>query len=97
MYEIMNGNHPFSSKKSDSQKILELIKNHQWIFNDKFSSIAQDFFFKLVAIDPNLRYTASQALKHPWITRKFNELIPFTFAEKISINNTTSQICVVLI
>lgn len=49
--------------------------------------MAKDFFLKLTNEDPQERYTASQALEHPWITRKFNEDIPMTFSEKMRVIN----------
>lgn len=32
--------------------------------------------------EPVSRYTANQALSHPWITRNFKSNIPLTFEEK---------------
>ena len=36
---------------------------------------------RLVKVDPNERYSANQALKHPWITGKLEEDIPMTNKE----------------
>jgi serine/threonine protein kinase len=52
-------------------------------------SLAKDFFLKLVCKNPASRYNASQALSHPWITRKFENSIPLTFEEKL--HNFTKQ------
>jgi len=38
---------------------------------------------KLVCQDSYGRYTAEQALNHPWITRKFNQPLPLTATEKM--------------
>ena len=50
-------------------------------------SLAKDFFLKLTNPDPQDRYTADQALCHPWITRRFNENIPLTFNENLRLIN----------
>lgn len=57
------------------------------MFKQIINRFAQDFFLKLTNEDPQERYTASQALEHPWITRKFNEDIPMTFSEKMRVIN----------
>lgn len=43
--------------------------------------MAKSFFFKLVEVDPSHRYTAINALKHPYITRKKFDQIPLTYLE----------------
>jgi len=40
--------------------------------------IAKDFIFRLCKLDPEARYTVDDALKHPWITRKFDSPIPLS-------------------
>ena len=44
--------------------------------------MAQNFFLKMVANQPSERYTADQALRHPWITRNECDDIPFSFGEE---------------
>lgn len=43
--------------------------------------MAISFFNKLVEVDPSHRYTANNALKHPFITRKKFDIIPLTYLE----------------
>jgi serine/threonine protein kinase len=45
-------------------------------------SLARNFFQKLTNSDPSERYSANQAILHPWITRNPNDPIPFTIKEK---------------
>jgi hypothetical protein len=45
-------------------------------------SLAKNLFVKLAATDPLVRYKASQALKHPWITRLHTE-IPLNLFESL--------------
>lgn len=37
------------------------------------STLAKDFINKTMALDPNERLTASQAIKHPWLTRSSDQ------------------------
>ena len=54
-------------------------------------SLARNLFVKLAASDPLVRYKASQALKHPWITRLHTE-IPLNLFETIRRVKTNEQI-----
>ena len=39
--------------------INQLIDSHDYLF--------KDFILKIMAIDPRLRYSAKEALQHPWL------------------------------
>ena len=94
--------------ETNTKKILvEKILHPKWQFSNNFSrlsfkhlnaifygffSLAKDFFLKLTNDDPQNRYTADQALLHPWITRKFHEAIPLTFNEKIRMINLQADL-----
>ncbi len=43
--------------------------------------MAKDFYSKICDVDPNQRYTANKALKHPWITRERNGIVPISYLE----------------
>jgi serine/threonine protein kinase len=45
--------------------------------------MARDIFAKLCNPMPIERYTAEQALRHPWITRDFDSPIPQTESQKV--------------
>jgi len=45
--------------------------------------MSRDFFMKLCNPMPIERYTAEQALRHPWITRNFESPIPQTESQKV--------------
>ena len=79
-YQLLtSGQHPCYSKgETDYAKKLENIeiKPIEWSFNGNFSALAKDFFLKLVAYPPSMRYDAATALQHPWITRKSEDKIP---------------------
>jgi len=48
-----------------------------------FSPLARDLFIKLCNPMPFERYTAEQALRHPWITRDRDSPIPLTQSQKM--------------
>lgn len=48
-----------------------------------FSSLQRNLFFRLVKDKPSERYTAAQALRHPWITRQKTDGIPLTVHEEL--------------
>eukprot|EP00826_Nyctotherus_ovalis_P034697 TRINITY_DN2910_c0_g6_i1.p4 TRINITY_DN2910_c0_g6~~TRINITY_DN2910_c0_g6_i1.p4 ORF type:complete len:116 (+),score=13.40 TRINITY_DN2910_c0_g6_i1:1008-1355(+) len=62
---------------------LAKLKDPQWEFPAGFSTLAKDLFLRLVKIDPNERYTAKEALLHPWITRCAGE-IPLNYYESVA-------------
>jgi serine/threonine protein kinase len=43
----------------------------------------------MVAIEPDNRYTASEALQHPWITRRYDDEIPLSLNDKILLFDKT--------
>lgn len=99
MYILLsNGKHPLYERSDTPEKYREKLTNPVWVFGDYFTpynlnytnallilqSIAQNFFLKLMHNDPVVRYTAEDALKHPWITRKFDEGIPLSAHETMA-------------
>ena len=88
MYMLLNnGKHPFyhkDDKKKDFIKKIKLAKLH---FINKISYMAKHLMHKLCEPNPSSRYSASLALKHPWITRNPNDDIPLTFNEILNRNN----------
>ena len=90
MYMVIAGKHPLfeptDTKASYKRKLLA----PAWVYGREFSkysrasmhSLAKNLFVKLAATDPLVRYKASQALKHPWITRLHTE-IPLNLFESL--------------
>jgi len=69
-YILLLGYAPFADKQPNiARRIIETryhkIPEHGW---NKVSELAKDFIAKLLVRDPNIRYTAEQALQHPWLT-----------------------------
>ena len=71
-------------KKKDFIKKIKLAKLN---FINKISYMAKHLMHKLCEPNPSWRYSASLAIKHPWITRNPNDDIPLTFNEILNRNN----------
>ncbi len=48
-----------------------------------YFSLAIDLFKRMVTENHEERYTASEALNHPWITRRLDDPVPLSVSEKI--------------
>ena len=88
MFMLLNyGNHPFYIKGELKKDFDKKIQNCKITFYNKISPMAKHLIFKLLEPNPSWRYTASQALKHPWITRNKNDEVPLTFNEILNKTN----------
>ena len=88
MFILLNkGKHPFYIKGDNNKEIAEKIKKGKIKFYENISPMAKHLILKLLEPNPSWRYTASQALKHPWITRNFNDNPPQTFNELLAKSN----------
>lgn len=105
MYELLSkGGHPILGK--DIYKNLTMtvndyknaMKNNESCFKitkrlKSISKMAKSLLKFLCHIKPNHRYNANRALKHPWITRKENGVIPLNINQELElklISNVTS-------
>ena len=78
---LNNGKHPFYLK-GDLRKELDFkIKKGTFKFYNTVSFMANNLIRKLLEINPDWRYSAEKAMRHPWITRNKNDEIPKTFNE----------------
>jgi len=59
------------------------MSNPKWEFGPEFSQLAQSLFLKLVKLNPLERYSANEALQHPWITREPGK-IPLSYVDSIA-------------
>lgn len=81
---MLVGKHPLYRTGDDTYAYVERLKNISWSFPcGNFSELAKEFFLKLVKVNPLERYTAKEALEHPWITRITGK-IPLSYAENIA-------------
>ena len=81
---LNNGKHPFYVKGDNSNQISQKIKNGKIEFYENISPMAKHLVKKLLEPNPSWRYTASQAIKHPWITRNNSDKPPVTFNELLT-------------
>ncbi len=84
MYVLLAGKHPFYAKKERTTKYLAKMISPTWKLSIncteykvfRFGGLqkpyplrfAKDLVYKMCNIDAMKRYTAAQALRHPWIT-----------------------------
>jgi len=80
---LTNGKHPFFKNGIDTydsyKRKLQTIKKVE--ADPSLSNIAANLFSRLTTPHASQRYSAKDALKHPWITRQLNESIPLSFID----------------
>ena len=85
LYRLLNkGLHPLYSSNEGRDSYFNKLKAPVWAFPRSFPPLAQNLFLKLMKVAPIERYTASQALAHPWIIGSNGE-IPKTYLESMRI------------
>lgn len=88
LYILLTGKHPLYTPGDDRASYFKKLENPVWEYPDDFPQLAKDLFQHLVDPNPVNRYTAQNALKHPWITRKLDANIPLTYAEQLRMYQT---------
>lgn len=96
MYIIITGKHPLSTASDTISSYFAKLTDIEWKFPNQFSEMAQDLFRRLTRSDPLERYSADQALRHPWITRQTSVSPPMTYIEKLNYFNNKVKIRVIL-
>lgn len=75
-YVLLGGEPPFHD--NNMRKLFEQIKSGDYDFPDKYwkhiSDEAKDFIDKLLVIDENKRMSATEALKHPFLSKRSKTL-----------------------
>lgn len=66
---------------------IYVYKIHTFLYNSYIYynsySYASDLIKRMTCTNPTERYSAAQALLHPWVTRRFQDEIPLNFQERI--------------
>jgi serine/threonine protein kinase len=93
MYMMLENNHPLYTKGEGTSSYFRKLENPVWQFSSGFPELAKDLFQHLVKVNPVDRYTAENALKHPWITGNLEGEIPKTYSEKMQIIQSNEKIC----
>uniref|UniRef100_A0A7S1TI29 Protein kinase domain-containing protein n=1 Tax=Compsopogon caeruleus TaxID=31354 RepID=A0A7S1TI29_9RHOD len=69
MYQMLGGKLPFNAMTGNG--VIRKVRKGNYNFNDPqwgtVSLVAKDLISKLMEVDPEKRYSAEQALHHPWI------------------------------
>ena len=70
-YILLCGFPPFFDDGSNMAELFEQIMNGEFDYPEEYwddiSDEAKDFIDNLLIVDPSTRYTAEQALEHPWL------------------------------
>ena len=91
MYIVIAGKHPLYESGDNQATYLEKLQTPHWSCPEHFSTLAQSLFYKLVKVNPLERYTAKEALCHPWITRQPGP-IPLSFTENVAYENSKTAL-----
>ena len=91
LHMVATNKHPLLSPHDSQDTYLAKLSNPVWHISSRLSPLAKDLFERMVEFTPLKRYTAEQALSHPWITRENNE-IPMTYIERLQAYNDKSKL-----
>ena len=82
---LTGGEHPlYDSRDFQVDKYKkQLLALQSFDFPAHLSPLARNIFLRLTKFNITMRYNASEALRHPWITRLNKTLIPMTLQDKI--------------
>ena len=86
MYMLCAGGmHPLKDRNDTLTDYSTKLKNPRWQL-ENLTPLGRSLFVRLVRIQPVERYSASQALLHPWITRERSD-VPLTPLEQFRMYN----------
>lgn len=82
---LTGGTHPlFTSQDDPDSYKAKLARMKQLEFPEHLSGLARNLFMKLTKFNIAQRYSAQDALKHPWITRKNKTNIPLSLPDRMN-------------
>lgn len=91
MYVLISGQHPLHIKGESVKAYVQKINNPKWTFGPEFSPLAQSLFLNMVKTNTLDRYSAKEALQHPWITRQPGP-IPLSYSASISYEHSKENL-----
>ena len=86
LYMLIEGVHPLLQSEETKESYLSKLQSPEWSFGPDFPPLARDLFERMVALEPMERYSAQQVLRHPWVTRR-NDEIPQTYVQRVQAYN----------
>ncbi len=86
LYQLLNkGQHPFFIKGITKRKnYIQTIKKTKLKCNCNVSKMGENLLKKMLEIEPTIRISAKNALKHPWITRNILDPIPLNLYQQVN-------------
>ena len=88
MFMLLNsGKHPYYEHGDKKDDYFNKIKHSKLKYSNKVSFMADNLLKHLLVPNPTRRYTSDKVMEHPWVTRKNNDEIPYTFNERIKQEN----------
>lgn len=90
LYMTITGGHPLLEPGDTVQSYTLKLQRLEWSFPNYFNPLARQLFLHLTNSQPLERYTADQALSHPWVTRTHSE-VPRTYLERLAEFNSHTQ------
>ena len=91
MYIVLAGAHPLYTRGETAEEYRAKLKDPLWHFPPDFSPLARSLFVRLVKTNPLERYTANEALAHPWIVRRPCTL-PLSYADSVSLEHCKDKL-----
>lgn len=84
LFKLLNENrHPLWTKEGQKKSYLKKLKEQPIQLFSLCSELAKSVLMKLLERNPSFRYTAQNALDHPWISGRKNAPIPETVFDKL--------------
>lgn len=96
LYMMVSGQHPLLTPEDNTQSYLPKLKNPEWTFPPDFPTLARDLFMRMACLHAIDRYSAEEALRHPWITRQQAD-IPLTYIERLTHYNQATRLRLLLL
>ncbi len=88
MYQLLTGKHPFSRGgkvgPERTEETLKAMVSQNWHLKMFCSDQAKDLLYKLCNPNSLGRYSAKEALRHPWVTGDLTTPAPLTYLEEVT-------------
>jgi len=81
LYMLLSTQHPLFCKTDTAEVYIKKLTNPKWEFPNSFPDLAKNLFLRLCKLKPIERYSAKQALVHPWVLNQ-NTPVPLTYIEQ---------------
>lgn len=91
LYMLVIGHHPLLQPDDSIESYISKLPHPEWTFPPELNPQVRQLFLHMTNNEPIDRYTADQALRHPWVSRIQSE-IPKTYFEKVTEYNETSRL-----